>query len=72
MIIFSFIVTKTSKDKDVFDFKLFAKLDAFCLSVCDEKNSIAEIKIQGNGGNKWKFLLIYIMSESYSLVNELG
>ncbi|KAL8196982.1 UNVERIFIED_CONTAM: Vacuolar protein sorting-associated protein 13C, partial [Gekko kuhli] len=40
-------VTKTGKDKDVFDFKLFAKLDAFCLNVCDEKSSIAEIKIQG-------------------------
>ncbi|KFP20127.1 Vacuolar protein sorting-associated protein 13C, partial [Egretta garzetta] len=36
-----------SKDKDVFDFKLFAKLDAFCLNICDEKKNIAEIKIQG-------------------------
>ncbi|XP_060115875.1 intermembrane lipid transfer protein VPS13C isoform X1 [Heteronotia binoei] len=40
-------VTKTGKDKDMFDFKLFAKLDAFCLNVCDEKSNIAEIKIQG-------------------------
>uniref|UniRef100_A0A674GCF0 Vacuolar protein sorting 13 homolog C n=1 Tax=Taeniopygia guttata TaxID=59729 RepID=A0A674GCF0_TAEGU len=40
-------VSKTSKDKDVFDFKLFAKLDAFCLNICDEKKNIAEIKIQG-------------------------
>nr|XP_056721786.1 intermembrane lipid transfer protein VPS13C [Euleptes europaea] len=40
-------VTKTGKDKDVFDFKLFAKLDAFCVNVCDEKSNIAEIKIQG-------------------------
>ncbi|KFO74137.1 Vacuolar protein sorting-associated protein 13C, partial [Cuculus canorus] len=36
-----------SKDKDIFDFKLFAKLDAFCLNICDEKKNIAEIKIQG-------------------------
>ncbi|KFZ60287.1 Vacuolar protein sorting-associated protein 13C, partial [Podiceps cristatus] len=35
------------KDKDVFDFKLFAKLDAFCLNICDEKKNIAEIKMQG-------------------------
>ncbi|EMP30306.1 Vacuolar protein sorting-associated protein 13C [Chelonia mydas] len=41
------VVTKTAKDKEVIDFKLFAKLDAFCLNVCDEKNNIAEIKIQG-------------------------
>uniref|UniRef100_A0A8C3VAB0 Vacuolar protein sorting 13 homolog C n=1 Tax=Catharus ustulatus TaxID=91951 RepID=A0A8C3VAB0_CATUS len=40
-------VSKPSKDKDVFDFKLFAKLDAFCLDICDEKKNIAEIKIQG-------------------------
>uniref|UniRef100_A0A8C3HY10 Vacuolar protein sorting 13 homolog C n=1 Tax=Chrysemys picta bellii TaxID=8478 RepID=A0A8C3HY10_CHRPI len=38
---------QTAKDKHVIDFKLFAKLDAFCLNVCDEKNNIAEIKIQG-------------------------
>ncbi|KFO96709.1 Vacuolar protein sorting-associated protein 13C, partial [Calypte anna] len=36
-----------SKEKDIFDFKLFAKLDAFCLNICDEKSNIAEIKIQG-------------------------
>ncbi|XP_069723155.1 intermembrane lipid transfer protein VPS13C isoform X2 [Phaenicophaeus curvirostris] len=40
-------VAKPSKDKDVFDFKFFAKLDAFCLNICDEKKNIAEIKIQG-------------------------
>ncbi|KFP74234.1 Vacuolar protein sorting-associated protein 13C, partial [Acanthisitta chloris] len=40
-------VTRPSKDKDVFDFKVFAKLDAFCLNICDEKKNIAEIKIQG-------------------------
>uniref|UniRef100_A0A803T771 Vacuolar protein sorting 13 homolog C n=1 Tax=Anolis carolinensis TaxID=28377 RepID=A0A803T771_ANOCA len=39
--------TKPSKDKDVFDFKLFAKLDAFCISVCDEKSNIADIRVQG-------------------------
>ncbi|XP_068814299.1 intermembrane lipid transfer protein VPS13C isoform X2 [Struthio camelus] len=38
---------RISKDKDVFDFKLFAKLDALCLNICDEKKNIAEIKIQG-------------------------
>ncbi|XP_077774951.1 intermembrane lipid transfer protein VPS13C isoform X2 [Podarcis muralis] len=40
-------VTKPHKEKDVFDFKVFAKLDAFCLNICDAKNNIAEIKIQG-------------------------
>ncbi|XP_040456276.1 vacuolar protein sorting-associated protein 13C isoform X2 [Falco naumanni] len=40
-------VARPSKDKDVFDFKFFAKLDAFCLNICDEKKNIAEIKIQG-------------------------
>ncbi|XP_018108372.1 vacuolar protein sorting-associated protein 13C isoform X2 [Xenopus laevis] len=38
---------KVCKDKDVFAFKLFAKLDAFNVNVWDEKNHIAEIKIQG-------------------------
>ncbi|XP_067327336.1 intermembrane lipid transfer protein VPS13C isoform X1 [Anolis sagrei] len=38
---------KPSKDKDVFDFKFFAKLDAFCISVCDEKNNIGDIRVQG-------------------------
>ncbi|KAM6058763.1 intermembrane lipid transfer protein VPS13C isoform 2-T2 [Chlamydotis macqueenii] len=40
-------VARPSKDKDVFEFKLFAKLDAFCLNICDEKKNIADIKIQG-------------------------
>ncbi|ETE73059.1 Vacuolar protein sorting-associated protein 13C, partial [Ophiophagus hannah] len=40
-------VAKLSKDKDVFNFKFFAKMEAFCLNVCDEKNNIAEIKVQG-------------------------
>lgn len=43
----SFLVARPFKDKDVFAFKLFAKLDAFCLNICDEKKNIAEIKIQG-------------------------
>ncbi|NXK87404.1 VP13C protein, partial [Formicarius rufipectus] len=40
-------VARPSKEKDVFDFKVFAKLDAFCLNICDAKKNIAEIKIQG-------------------------
>ncbi|KAM8783626.1 intermembrane lipid transfer protein VPS13C isoform 3-T3 [Rhynchonycteris naso] len=40
-------VTISSKDSDNIDFRLFAKLNAFCVNVCEEKNSIAEIKIQG-------------------------
>ncbi|XP_043837889.1 vacuolar protein sorting-associated protein 13C [Dromiciops gliroides] len=39
-------VTTPSKD-NIFNFKLFAKLNAFCVTVCDEKHNIAEIKIQG-------------------------
>ncbi|XP_007956453.1 vacuolar protein sorting-associated protein 13C [Orycteropus afer afer] len=35
------------KDSDITDFRLFAKLNAFCVIVCNEKNNIAEIKIQG-------------------------
>ncbi|XP_054543722.1 intermembrane lipid transfer protein VPS13C isoform X2 [Talpa occidentalis] len=40
-------VIVSSKDSDIIDFRLFAKLNAFCIIVCDEKNNIAEIKIQG-------------------------
>ncbi|XP_028627194.1 vacuolar protein sorting-associated protein 13C [Grammomys surdaster] len=40
-------VMVSSRDSDVISFRLFAKLNAFCVTVCDEKNSIAEIKIQG-------------------------
>ncbi|XP_029431385.1 vacuolar protein sorting-associated protein 13C isoform X2 [Rhinatrema bivittatum] len=40
-------VTKAGKDKDIFDFKMTAKLDAFCVNVIDEKSHIAEIKIEG-------------------------
>lgn len=43
----SFLVARPSKDTHVFDLKLFAKLDAFCLNICDEKKNIADIKIQG-------------------------
>ncbi|XP_054421308.1 intermembrane lipid transfer protein VPS13C isoform X3 [Pteronotus mesoamericanus] len=40
-------VIVSSKDSDIIDFRLFAKLNAFCVNVCEEKNNIAEIKIQG-------------------------
>ncbi|XP_012972859.1 vacuolar protein sorting-associated protein 13C isoform X2 [Mesocricetus auratus] len=36
-----------SRDSDIIGFRLFAKLNAFCVTVCDEKSNIAEIKIQG-------------------------
>ncbi|KAM4675969.1 intermembrane lipid transfer protein VPS13C [Discoglossus pictus] len=39
--------TKVSKDKDVFAFKLFAKLDAFRVNVWDGEHHITEIEIQG-------------------------
>lgn len=41
-----FAVVVSSKDSDVIHFRLFAKLNAFCVVVCNE-NNIAEIKIQG-------------------------
>ncbi|XP_032336935.1 vacuolar protein sorting-associated protein 13C isoform X2 [Camelus ferus] len=40
-------VIASSKDSDIIHFRLFAKLNAFSVIVCDEKNNIAEIKIQG-------------------------
>ncbi|XP_062947628.1 intermembrane lipid transfer protein VPS13C isoform X2 [Cynocephalus volans] len=40
-------VIVSSKDNDIIGFRLFAKLNAFCVIVCDENNNIAEIKIQG-------------------------
>ncbi|XP_037689727.1 vacuolar protein sorting-associated protein 13C isoform X2 [Choloepus didactylus] len=40
-------VIVSSKDSDIIAFRLFAKLNAFCVIVCDEKNNIAEVKIQG-------------------------
>ncbi|EPY81741.1 hypothetical protein CB1_000715056 [Camelus ferus] len=39
-------VIASSKDSDIIHFRLFAKLNAFSVIVCDEKNNIAEIKIQ--------------------------
>ncbi|XP_064421924.1 intermembrane lipid transfer protein VPS13C isoform X2 [Latimeria chalumnae] len=38
---------KSFREKDFFDFKLFAKLDAFNVNVCDEKHNISDVKIQG-------------------------
>ena len=53
-----FAVIVSSKDSDIIHFRLFAKLNAFCVVVCDEKNNIAEIKIQGKSShdlkNCWK------------------
>uniref|UniRef100_A0A8C2YMD7 Vacuolar protein sorting 13 homolog C n=1 Tax=Chinchilla lanigera TaxID=34839 RepID=A0A8C2YMD7_CHILA len=40
-------VIVSSKDSDIIGFRLFAKLNAFCVTVCNEKSNIAEIKIQG-------------------------
>uniref|UniRef100_A0A2K6JWW5 Vacuolar protein sorting 13 homolog C n=1 Tax=Rhinopithecus bieti TaxID=61621 RepID=A0A2K6JWW5_RHIBE len=40
-------VIVSSKDSDIIGFRLFAQLNAFCVVVCNEKNNIAEIKIQG-------------------------
>ncbi|XP_060030384.1 intermembrane lipid transfer protein VPS13C [Erinaceus europaeus] len=40
-------VIASSEGTDIVDFRLFAKLNAFSVFVCDEKSSIAEIKIQG-------------------------
>ncbi|XP_036909925.1 vacuolar protein sorting-associated protein 13C isoform X2 [Sturnira hondurensis] len=40
-------VIVSCKDSDIVDFRLFAKLNAFCVNVCEEKNNIADIKIQG-------------------------
>ncbi|KAM5292524.1 intermembrane lipid transfer protein VPS13C [Ctenodactylus gundi] len=40
-------VVGSSRDSDIIGFRLFAKLSAFCVTICNEKSSIAEIKIQG-------------------------
>ncbi|KAM6200995.1 intermembrane lipid transfer protein VPS13C [Rhynchocyon petersi] len=40
-------VIGSTKDHDIIGFRLFAKLNSFCVIVCDEKTNIAEIKIQG-------------------------
>lgn len=53
----SFAVIVSSKDSDIIYFKLFAKLNAFCVFVCDEKTNIAEIKIQGKSSHDVKSCL---------------
>ncbi|XP_008824817.2 vacuolar protein sorting-associated protein 13C, partial [Nannospalax galili] len=40
-------VMASSRDSDIVGFRLFAKLNSFCVTVCDEKSNIADIKIQG-------------------------
>ncbi|XP_041037247.1 vacuolar protein sorting-associated protein 13C isoform X5 [Carcharodon carcharias] len=40
-------VLKSSRDTDVVVFKMFAMMDAFNVAVCDEKCSIADIRVQG-------------------------
>ncbi|KAG9352350.1 hypothetical protein JZ751_020763 [Albula glossodonta] len=40
-------VSKSPKDKNVFDFKLFAVLGSFRVEVCDDRRNIADIRIQG-------------------------
>ncbi|RXM97983.1 Vacuolar protein sorting-associated protein 13C, partial [Acipenser ruthenus] len=39
-------VSKGSKDKAIFDLKVFAVLDSFHVVVCDERRKIADIKVQ--------------------------
>uniref|UniRef100_A0A4W3HA74 Vacuolar protein sorting 13 homolog C n=1 Tax=Callorhinchus milii TaxID=7868 RepID=A0A4W3HA74_CALMI len=41
-----FAVSKRLKDTDLFNFKMFAELDAFNVAVCDETCNIADIKVQ--------------------------
>ncbi|XP_067883773.1 intermembrane lipid transfer protein VPS13C-like, partial [Heterodontus francisci] len=40
-------VLKSSRDADLVDFKMFAVMNAFNVAVCDEKCSIADIRVQG-------------------------
>ncbi|XP_015199108.2 intermembrane lipid transfer protein VPS13C isoform X2 [Lepisosteus oculatus] len=40
-------VSKGSKDKDIYNFKVFAVLGSFHVGVCDDRRSIADIRIQG-------------------------
>ncbi|XP_056135016.1 intermembrane lipid transfer protein VPS13C [Lampris incognitus] len=40
-------VSKGSKDGSVFTFKLFAMLGSFHVEVCDDRHSIADIRVQG-------------------------
>ncbi|XP_035272648.1 vacuolar protein sorting-associated protein 13C isoform X5 [Anguilla anguilla] len=44
-------VSRSSKDKNVFNFKLFAVLGSFRVEVCDDRRSIADIRIQGIDGS---------------------
>ncbi|KAF7642770.1 hypothetical protein LDENG_00251010, partial [Lucifuga dentata] len=39
--------SKGSKDGDIFSFKLFAMLGCFHVEVCDDRRSIADIRVQG-------------------------
>uniref|UniRef100_UPI00398F8396 intermembrane lipid transfer protein VPS13C isoform X2 n=1 Tax=Pristiophorus japonicus TaxID=55135 RepID=UPI00398F8396 len=40
-------VLKSSRDTELVNFKMFAMMDAFNVTVCDEKCSIADIRVQG-------------------------
>ncbi|XP_042372898.1 vacuolar protein sorting-associated protein 13C-like [Plectropomus leopardus] len=40
-------VSKVAKDGGIFSFKLFAVLDCFHVEVCDDRRSIADIRVQG-------------------------
>lgn len=40
-------VSKGAKDGGVFSFKLFAMLGCFHVEVCDDRHSIADIRVQG-------------------------
>lgn len=40
-------VSKLAKDSSVFSFKLFAMLGCFHVEVCDDRHSIADIRVQG-------------------------
>uniref|UniRef100_A0A3B3ZUH9 Uncharacterized protein n=1 Tax=Periophthalmus magnuspinnatus TaxID=409849 RepID=A0A3B3ZUH9_9GOBI len=40
-------VSKSAKDADIFRFKVFAMLGCFHVEVCDDRKSIADIRVQG-------------------------
>ncbi|KAJ8412901.1 hypothetical protein AAFF_G00104830 [Aldrovandia affinis] len=40
-------VSRSHKDKNIFNFKLYAVLGSFRVEVCDDRRSIADIRIQG-------------------------
>lgn len=61
-----FLVIVSSKNSDIIDFRLFAKLNAFCVIVCDEKNNIAEIKIQGKSIKIFLKISIFFSVEEYT------